>query len=95
MDPLRRLRPAGDAAVTLAFRVDRKVAEAAEQAAVVRGLSVEEWLAEVVQAAIPQRRRPPRNVRIARMLGTAADLDRLEAPGGWRASGARPRPTRR
>jgi hypothetical protein len=54
--------------ITLAFHVDGVIAAAAEHAALMRGLSLQEWLREVVHHAINERRRGPRNVRISRKV---------------------------
>jgi antitoxin component of RelBE/YafQ-DinJ toxin-antitoxin module len=49
--------------VTVAFRVDRKIAEAAERTAVKRGLTISEWLRELVADAIREPKRPTRSRR--------------------------------
>ncbi len=54
---------------TLAFRVDRRIAEAAEQVASKRGLTLSEWLRELVTAATRKKKREPRNVRLRGTFG--------------------------
>jgi hypothetical protein len=48
--------------------VDRSVAEAVENLATAKGMSVSEWLCDLVANATQERRRAPRNVRISRPL---------------------------
>lgn len=50
---------------TLVFRVDPRLAEAAEAAASARGMLLEEWLHSLVVDATQARRRGPRNVRLS------------------------------
>jgi hypothetical protein len=57
-----------DESRTIACRLERSVAEAAENLATAKGMSVSEWLCNLIVSATQERRREPRNVRISRPL---------------------------